>query len=66
MQVTINGEPRTLPDNLSLQQALEHLKLNAEQVAVEHNRRIVKREQWARVEVHAGDELEVVHLVGGG
>lgn len=66
MDVTLNGEPRTLPDGLTLQEVLEHLKLNAERVAVEHNRQIVKGEQWAAVKVQSGDELEIVRLVGGG
>ena len=66
MQVTVNGEPRELPDNLSLQELLQHLQLDAERVAVEHNREIIKRDRWASVRVRAGDQLEIVHLVGGG
>lgn len=66
MKVTLNGERRDLPDNLSLQELLQHLNLSTERVAIEHNREIVKRERWAMVKVQAGDQLEIVHLVGGG
>ena len=66
MQVTVNGEPRELPDNLTLQDLLQHLQLSADRVAVEHNREIIKRDRWASVRVRAGDRLEIVHLVGGG
>jgi len=66
MQVTLNGEPRELPDNLTLQELLQHLQLSADRVAVEHNREIIKRDRWASVRVQAGDQLEIVHLVGGG
>jgi len=66
MQVTLNGEPRELPDNLTLQALLQHLQLDARTVAVEHNREIVHRQRWASVRVRAGDNLEIVHLVGGG
>ena len=66
MQVTLNGEPRELPDNLTLQELLQHLQLDAGRVAVEHNREIVHRDRWATVKVQAGDQLEIVHLVGGG
>ena len=66
MQVTLNGEPRELPDNLTLQELLQRLQLDADRVAVEHNREIIKRDRWATVKVQAGDNLEIVHLVGGG
>ena len=66
MQVTLNGEPRELPDNLTLQDLLQRLQLDAGRVAVEHNREIIKRELWGSVRVQAGDQLEIVHLVGGG
>ena len=66
MQVTLNGEPRDLPDHLTLQGLLQHLQLDADRVAVEHNREIVHRDRWAGVRVQAGDQLEIVHLVGGG
>ena len=66
MQVTLNGEPRELPDNLTLQDLLQRLQLDADRVAVEHNREIIKRDRWASVRVQAGDQLEIVHLVGGG
>src|SRR3972149_5566585 len=66
MQVTLNGESRELPDNLTLQDLLQRLQLDADRVAVEHNREIIKRDLWASVRVQAGDQLEIVHLVGGG
>lgn len=66
MQVIINGEARSLPENLSLAELLQHLNLKPERVAIERNREIVKREEWATVKVQAGDQLEIVQLVGGG
>lgn len=66
MQVVLNGEPREIPDNLSLEALVGHLQLKAERVAIERNREIIKRERWSEVQVAPGDELEIVHLVGGG
>lgn len=66
MQVIINGEVREVPDTLSLRDLLRHLKVSEERVAIERNREIVKRERWPAVRVEAGDQLEIVHLVGGG
>jgi thiamine biosynthesis protein ThiS len=66
MEIQLNGERRPVPDGLNLEDLLRHLQIKAERVAIEHNRRIVKRDDWARVSVEAGDELEIVHFVGGG
>lgn len=66
MKVTLNGEARELPPGLTLQELLEQLKLSPERVAIEHNREIVQRERWSAVRVQDGDQLEIVHLVGGG
>lgn len=66
MQVTLNGDACQIPDNLNLQELLRHLKLDEKRVAIERNHEIVKRERWPGVQVEAGDQLEIVHLVGGG
>ncbi len=66
MQVVINGEGREIPDNLSIEELLRHLKLRTGRVAVERNREIVKRERWGAVQLQEGDRLEIVHFVGGG
>ncbi|MBI4466756.1 MAG: sulfur carrier protein ThiS [Acidobacteria bacterium] len=66
MKVTLNGEARELPPGLTLQELLEQLKLSPERVAIEHNREIVQRERWSAVRIQDGDQLEIVHLVGGG
>ncbi len=66
MQVVINGEGRGIPDNLSIEELLRHLKLRTGRVAVERNREIVKRERWGAVQLQEGDRLEIVHFVGGG
>ncbi|MGH9804878.1 MAG: sulfur carrier protein ThiS [Candidatus Acidiferrales bacterium] len=66
MEIQLNGERRQVPDGLNLESLLQHLQIKSERVAIEHNRRIVKKEEWAMVKVQAGDELEIVHFVGGG
>lgn len=66
MEILLNGERRQVPDGLNLEGLLAHLQIHAERVAIEHNRRIVKKDEWAQVRLQAGDELEIVHFVGGG
>lgn len=66
MQLTINGEARTVPDGLSVRGLIEHLGLTEGPVAVEKNREIVPRAEHATTSVANGDVLEIVHFVGGG
>ncbi len=66
MKVQINGEDRDCSVPLSLEALLVELGMKADRVAVELNRRIVPREQWASTTLSEGDRLEIVHFVGGG
>jgi thiamine biosynthesis protein ThiS len=45
---------------------LEDLRLEPSRVAVELDRRIVKRPEWDGLELAAGAKLEIVQFVGGG
>src|SRR5688572_5514108 len=66
IEIRLNGEAQALPASLNVTQMLEFLGLPKERVAVERNRAIVPRSAWGTVVLAQGDELEVVHFVGGG
>jgi sulfur carrier protein len=66
MKVQINGESRDFPGSLALSALIEQLGMKADRVAVELNRDIVPRAQWAETQVAEGDRLEIVQFVGGG
>jgi len=64
--ITVNGERREVPENLTLDRLLTHLSIDPRMVVVEHNRVIVRRTRLAEVPVGTGDEVEIVQFVGGG
>ena len=66
MQVTVNEEAREVAAGTTLAGLVERLALAPERLAVEHNRRVVPRAEWPRVELSEGDRVEIVHFVGGG
>ena len=66
LHVSINGQDREFSAPLSLAALVESLGMKSGRVAVELNRDIVPREQWATTELAEGDRLEIVHFVGGG
>jgi thiamine biosynthesis protein ThiS len=66
LRIILNGEPRDVPDSISLSDLLEHLSLAQERLAIEYNREVVRRADWPRTVLSEGDQLEIVHFVGGG
>lgn len=63
--LTLNGEPRQVADG-SIAGLVSGLGLDVKKVAVERNRIIVPRSTLADVMLAEGDEIEIVHFVGGG
>jgi thiamine biosynthesis protein ThiS len=62
----INGDIREVPEGLTLATLLDHLGLDPRMVVVEQNRVIVRKQAVAEAPVAPGDEIEIVHFVGGG
>lgn len=66
LTLTVNGEPREIPAPATLLDLLRHLELDPRMVVVEHNRAIVRRPRLGEVRLQDGDQVELVHFVGGG
>src|SRR2546428_12729297 len=66
IEIRLNGEACEIPEPLSIAELLERFDLPKDRVAVERNRSIVPKQQWESVALAQGDEIEVVHFVGGG
>jgi thiamine biosynthesis protein ThiS len=65
MTVTVNGEPRDVPDAQSIRALLQTAGLTPEKVAVELNRRLLRSDRYD-TPLKEGDEVEIVTFVGGG
>jgi thiamine biosynthesis protein ThiS len=66
VQVIVNDEPRALPGGATVAELIEQLGLGARRVAVEVNRTLVPRAEYAATRLAEGDAVEVIHFVGGG
>ena len=66
IEIVVNGEARTAPRGVLLLDYLQSLGLDVTRLAVELDRRIVKKPEWASTTLHDGARLEIVHFVGGG
>lgn len=66
INVTVNGEPRTIAADSSIAAMLDEIRIDPRKVAVEHNLEVVPRSTLADIRVSDGDSFEIVHFVGGG
>lgn len=66
MQLTINGEPKTVPAALTVADLVERLALTGKRIAIELNGEIVPRSRHVATPLTEGDRLEIVVAVGGG
>lgn len=64
--ITVNGERREVAAGESLAALLRAIGLDTRKVAVERNEEIVPRSTYPEVTLAAGDQLEIVHFIGGG
>lgn len=66
MTVTVNGQPREVPEGSTVRELLEALGLGKAACAVEVNQSLVPKARHASTPLSGGDRVEVVTLVGGG
>jgi thiamine biosynthesis protein ThiS len=64
--IKVNGEPREIPERLTVAALLEHLGMSDGRVAIERNFDILPRALWRDTQVQSNDSFEIVHFVGGG
>jgi sulfur carrier protein len=66
MQVTVNGQPRQVPDGISLDQVVATITTSPTGIAVAVNSEVVRRASWPDLTLGPGDEVEVLTAVQGG
>ena len=66
MTIFVNGNQTDIPDSSTISDLIKQLGLKSERVAVELNKKIVRRAEWGSTKISERDRLEVVHFVGGG
>ena len=66
IEILLNGKNRSISAGQTVEDLIQQLELKSDQVAVEVNRSILKREAWKEHSFEEGDIVEIVHFVGGG
>jgi hypothetical protein len=66
MQIMLNGAPYPLSPATSVSGLLAAIGLDLRKVAVERNEEIVPRSLYGETWLNDGDQIEIVHFIGGG
>ena len=66
ISLIVNGQHKRVAAGTSIARLADEMGLVPEKVAVERNLEVVPRSTLAQVMLEDGDELEIVHFVGGG
>jgi thiamine biosynthesis protein ThiS len=64
--IVVNGETREVHPGDTIADLVRALDLDPEQLAIELDRRIVRRAAWSGTVLAEGATLEIVRFVGGG
>lgn len=66
MRIFVNGSEHTIEDACSAGELLRRLGFDSRKIALERNREIVPRSHYDAVTILDGDQIEIVHFIGGG
>ena len=65
-KIQLNGRPYKINTKTNLYQLLNKLKIQKTKVAIEVNGKIVEKNKYPKVILNKGDNVEIVHFIGGG
>lgn len=66
MHIILNGESREMSDESTLSHLIDSLQLSGKRLAIEVNREIIPKSQHPGYALQDGDQVEIVHAIGGG
>ena len=66
MEIVVNGDHRKIEPGASVRSLLRELDVTESRVAVERNRILVRKADYAGTALADGDRIEIVTFVGGG
>lgn len=66
INIRINGDDHQLDNMITITELLDKLGFTGKRVAVERNKEIVPRSLHGETSLEDGDQLEIVHFIGGG
>lgn len=66
MEVKINGKNQNISEDITLSELIAQKGLNLQKIVIEHNLKIIKKEDLSQVKIKEKDNIEIVSFLGGG
>ncbi len=66
MNVIVNGVEEILNSPLTLSDLLKEKEINSKTVVIEHNKVIIRENEYPTTNLNEGDALEILRILGGG
>tara|TARA_B100000029_G_scaffold304751_1_gene297629 strand:- start:605 stop:823 length:219 start_codon:yes stop_codon:yes gene_type:complete len=65
-KIQLNGSAFKVNDGTNLNELLNLLKIPKNKVAIEVNGEIIEKNKYPKLILNKGDQVEIVHFIGGG
>ena len=66
IKITVNGKQMQIIPKLSMKSLITKLKMPLNKIAIELNKKIIDKKRISKIQLKKGDEIEIVHFIGGG
>ena len=65
-KIQLNGSTHEVNGGTNLNELLNMLKIQKNKVAIEVNGEIIEKNKYPKLILNKGDQVEIVHFIGGG
>ncbi len=66
IKIIVNGKQLQVIPKFSLKSLIVKLKMPLNKIAIELNRKIIDKKRISKIQLKNGDNIEIVHFIGGG
>ncbi len=66
MIIKVNGKDEVIDSKLNLVELIKNKNLLPERIVVEYNLRVTRKEEWQKIILDEGDNIEIISFMGGG
>ena len=66
IKIKLNGKAKVIIENLKIINLISDLKIPVKKVAIELNAEIIDKKKLNKIKRKDGDQIEIVHFIGGG
>ena len=66
IKITVNGKQMQVIPKYSVKSLIVKLKMPLNKIAIELNKKIIDKKSISKIQLKNGDNIEIVHFIGGG